>query len=193
YGDADPALTYAFAPALVGTDTFTGSLTRSPGENVGNYAINQNTLALSSNYVLNYTAANLSINKAALTITADNKEKFAGTANPTLTVSYSGFVNSETNAALTTQPTVSTTATTASAAGDYTITVSGAVAANYSISYVAGILKVKPGAPTDISLAAVTLYENAAAGANAGTLSSTSPDASATFTYTLVAGAGDTD
>ncbi|WP_172406594.1 MBG domain-containing protein, partial [Pedobacter sp. AJM] len=50
YGDADPALTYTFAPALVGTDTFTGSLSRLPGENVGTYAINQGTLALNGNY-----------------------------------------------------------------------------------------------------------------------------------------------
>ncbi|MBE9600300.1 MBG domain-containing protein, partial [Pedobacter sp. MC2016-24] len=149
------------------------------------------------NKIGNYTVSNpngtLTVTAKALTITADDKEKFAGTANPTLTVSYAGFANNETAAVLTTPAVIATTATLNSVPGDYPITASGAVAANYSISYVAGNLKVKPGAPTDISLAAVTLYENAAAGANAGTLSSTSPDASATFTYTLVAGAGDTD
>ena len=46
YGDADPALTYTSAPALVTGDSFSGSLSRSPGENVGTYAINQGTLAL---------------------------------------------------------------------------------------------------------------------------------------------------
>ncbi|SMC67494.1 Ig-like domain-containing protein [Pedobacter africanus] len=135
----------------------------------------------------------LIVNKALLTIAADNKERFAGTANPVLTVSYSGFVNSETNAVLTTVPTVSTTATIGSPVGDYPITVSGAAAANYSFNYVAGTLKVKGGAPTNISLAEITLYENSASGTNAGALSSTSDDPSATFTYTLVAGTGDTD
>ncbi|MDR6783846.1 gliding motility-associated-like protein [Pedobacter africanus] len=135
----------------------------------------------------------LTVNKAVLTITADNKERFAGTANPALTLSYSGFVNGETNTVLTTAPTVSTTATLASPVGDYPITAIGAAAVNYSFNYVAGTLKVKGGAPTNISLAGIILYENSAGGTNAGTLSSTSDDPSATFTYTLVAGTGDTD
>ncbi|MNX58043.1 hypothetical protein D3C86_888720 [compost metagenome] len=146
-----------------------------------------------SNYNISYVNNNLTINKRALTITAENKEKFAGTANPTLTASYNGFANGETNAVLTTQPVLSTTATISSAIGDYPITVNGAAAANYNISYSPGILKIKPGAPTSITLAGVTLFENRAAGTNAGTLSSTSDDPSATFTYTLVAGSGDTD
>ncbi|MBE5322368.1 hypothetical protein IM793_24725, partial [Pedobacter sp. MR2016-19] len=61
YGDADPALTYAFAPALVTGDGFSGSLNRSPGEDVGTYAINQGTLALSSNYTLTFVGADLTI------------------------------------------------------------------------------------------------------------------------------------
>ncbi|MBE9603222.1 MBG domain-containing protein, partial [Pedobacter sp. MC2016-24] len=163
---------------------------------VGNYPIVA-SIVDPGNKLGNYTLVNpngtLSVTAKGLVLTADNKEKFAGTANPTLTVSYAGFVNNEDFNVLTTKPTIVTTAVLNSLPGDYPITASAAVGSNYSISYVAGNLKVKPGAPTDISLAAVTLYENAAAGANAGTLSSTSPDASATFTYTLVAGAGDTD
>ena len=49
YGDADPAFTYSFSPSLVAGDSFSGSLTRAGGENVGDYAIQQGTLALSSN------------------------------------------------------------------------------------------------------------------------------------------------
>lgn len=146
-----------------------------------------------NNYTISYANGALTVGKKALNITADNKEKFAGTANPALTASYSGFANSETNAVLTTQPVISTTATTSSAIGDYPITVSGAAAANYAISYIAGTLKIKPGAPNSLLLTAVALYENQPAGTNAGTLSSTSDDPSATFTYTLVAGSGDTD
>lgn len=146
-----------------------------------------------NNYAINYVNCNLTVNKKALTITADNKEKFAGTANPVLTASYNGFVNNESNTALTTQPQITTIANTNSPIGDYVINVGGAAAANYSISYVAGNLKIKPGAPTSVSLVGVTLYENSPAGTNAGTLSSTSDDPSAIFTYALVAGAGDTD
>jgi gliding motility-associated-like protein len=150
-----------------------------------------------TNKIGNYTVTNpngtLTVTAKNLTITADDKEKFAGTANPPLTAGYNGFVNNDDANILTVKPAIVTTATLNSIPGDYPITASGAVAANYNINYVAGNLKVKPGAPTDISLAAVTLLENAVAGTNAGTLSSTSPDASARFAYALVAGTGDTD
>jgi hypothetical protein len=60
-GDADPVLTYTFTPALVAGDVFSGSLVRIPGESLGTYAINQGTLALSSNYTITYNAENLTI------------------------------------------------------------------------------------------------------------------------------------
>jgi gliding motility-associated-like protein len=145
------------------------------------------------NYFINYVNSALTVDRRNLTITAESKEKFAGTTNPVFTASYDGFANGESNLVLTTQPTFATTAGTNSPIGDYPITVSGAAAANYTIGYMPGNLKIKPGAPTSITLAGVTLYENSIIGANAGVLSSTSDDPSATFTYTLVSGAGDTD
>jgi Ca2+-binding RTX toxin-like protein/mRNA-degrading endonuclease HigB of HigAB toxin-antitoxin module len=48
-------------------------------------------------------------------------------------------------------------------------------------------------APTDLALSATSVAENAGANAVVGTLSTTDPDAGNTFTYTLVAGTGDTD
>ena len=64
-GAPDPALTYQITSgSLVIGDTFTGSLTRTAGENVGSYAILQGTLALSSNYYLTYIGANLTITYA---------------------------------------------------------------------------------------------------------------------------------
>jgi hypothetical protein len=56
----------------------------------------------------------LTVTPASLTITADSKTKVYGAALPTLTASYSGFVNGDTSASLTTRPTLSTTATAAS-------------------------------------------------------------------------------
>ncbi|MBE9603184.1 MBG domain-containing protein, partial [Pedobacter sp. MC2016-24] len=85
YGDADPALTYAIAPALVTGDSFSGSLSRLPGENVGTYAINQGTLALSSNYTLTYVGADLTIGAKTITVTAAAKSKTYGDADPALT------------------------------------------------------------------------------------------------------------
>ena len=88
YGDADPALTYAFAPALVTVDGFSGSLNRLPGENVGTYAVNQGTLALSSNYNLTYIGADLTIGAKTITVTAAAKSKTYGDADPALTYAF---------------------------------------------------------------------------------------------------------
>ena len=60
----------------------------------------------------------LVINKAELTVTADNKSKLCGQPNPPLTASYSGFVNGETASVLTSPVILDTTATTGCGAGD---------------------------------------------------------------------------
>ena len=86
--------------------------------------------------------------RAALTVTANNQTRTYGAANPTLTVSYKGFVNGETAASLTTAATASTPTTAASPVGTYAITASGAVSANYTIGYVSGTLTVNPAVLT---------------------------------------------
>ena len=75
-----------------------------------------------------------------MTITANNQTKVYGAALPTLTASYSGFVNGDTAASLTTQPSLTTTATTSShvSGNPYTITASGAVDSDYTIGYASG-------------------------------------------------------
>ena len=97
----------------------------------------------------------LDVAKAALTITADNKSKLQGEANPELTVTYSGFVNGDDASVLTTQPTVTTTATASSPIGSYPITVSGAAAANYNITYVGGTLTIVDETALNNTLAAL--------------------------------------
>jgi filamentous hemagglutinin family protein len=68
YGDADPALTYTMtAGSLVGGDTLAGALTRVAGENVGSYAINQGTLA-NGNYAITYVPASFTITSKTLTL-----------------------------------------------------------------------------------------------------------------------------
>jgi hypothetical protein len=65
YGDTDPTLTYQITTgSLAFSDAFTGELSRASGEDVGTYAIGQNTLALSSNYDLTYVGADFVITKA---------------------------------------------------------------------------------------------------------------------------------
>ncbi len=80
--------------------------------------------------------------KAPLTIRADNKRKQVGTPNPPLTATYIGFVNGDTPASLDVPPILSTTATTDSPVGQYPITVTGAMDANYAITFIEGILTV---------------------------------------------------
>ena len=84
----------------------------------------------------------LNVDKAPLTITASDCSKSQGEENPELTVTYNGFVNGDDVSALSTLPTVTTTATTNSPAGTYPITVNGASAANYNITYVNGTLTI---------------------------------------------------
>lgn len=86
----------------------------------------------------------LVVDKAALQIKADDKLKFEATANPPLTATYTGFVLAETPAVLLTPAVLATTATTGSAPGTYPITVTGATAANYTITMLDGLLTVQP-------------------------------------------------
>lgn len=202
YGAVNPALNgtltgfkYAddLAGSTIGTALFITTATTTSG--VGSYAINGSGLT-SANYTFVQATANataLSITPKELTVTADSKEKFFGETNPLLTASYNGFVNGENETVVSTKAVLATDATTGSAVGPYDINVSGATAANYTFKYVKGVLTIKPGAATDISLAVVTLYENQPSGTIAGTLNSVSADPSATFIYTLIPGFDDTD
>ena len=94
YGDNDPELTYE-AEGLVGSDQLTGALDRAEGENVGSYAITQGTLAAGGNYDMTFTGAKLTINKKALTVTADAKSKTYGDNGPELTYKAEDLVGSD--------------------------------------------------------------------------------------------------
>jgi hypothetical protein len=85
-----------------------------------------------------------SVDRAPLTIRADDNSKVAGDPVPTLTASYSGFVNGDTPDSLTT-PVILTTYT-GDTAGSYPIVASGATSPDYSITFVDGTLTVTPAA-----------------------------------------------
>jgi hypothetical protein len=90
------------------------------------------------------TTANASLNvtKAPLTITASSHTITFNDPVPTITPSYSGFVLSDTPADLDTPPTCSTTYTQGSLIGTYPSNCSGAMDANYNITFVPGTVKV---------------------------------------------------
>ena len=59
-------------------------------------------------------ASVVNVAKAPLTVTALNQTKVYGAALPTFTANYSGFVNGDSPASLTTAPSFSTAATASS-------------------------------------------------------------------------------
>jgi gliding motility-associated-like protein len=58
--DPDPPFTYQ-PVSLLGSDAFTGALSRFPGEAPADYPLTQGTLSAGSNYFLNFTPAKLTI------------------------------------------------------------------------------------------------------------------------------------
>ena len=152
YGSADPALSYTVTSgSLVSDDGFTGALTRVSGENVGAYAIQQGTLALSSNYALTFVGANLTITVAPLTFTASNATRSYGASNPPFTGTIVGLQNNDNITA-----TYSTAATITSPAGTYAIVPApvdpGNNLGNYSVTLNNGVLTITAVAVTPVSV-----------------------------------------
>jgi gliding motility-associated-like protein len=136
-GETIGSVSLAFTAGTAATDglqTYPGSVTPSAATG-GTFT--------ASNYTITYQVGDLVVGPAPLTITADNKIRFFKDDNPVFTFKYSGFVNNETEAVLTSQPVISTTATSTSPIGKYHITITGAAAANYKIIYVPGVLTVE--------------------------------------------------
>jgi sugar lactone lactonase YvrE len=149
YGTSDfaPGATASSGLPVSYTSSNTAVATITSGSNIHIVGVGTTNITASQNGNATYGPATpvtqtLTVSPAPLTITADNKTKAYGTANPVLTYTYSGFVNGETSAVLTSQPTITTTATASSGAGNYPITTTGAAAANYAITNVPGVLTI---------------------------------------------------
>lgn len=82
------------------------------------------------------------INKATLNAKVHNASREYGEDNPSFSVTYSGFVNGESDSAITTEPTLSSTATKTSNVGTYSINGSGGNALNYNFVFEPGVLSV---------------------------------------------------
>jgi VCBS repeat-containing protein len=153
YGATNPVLTVSYtgfvngenSSALSGAPNLSTSATTN--SNVGQYPINlsQGTLA-SPNYAMTFTNGTLTVTQAVLTVTGTNMHRPYGASNPTLTVSYSGFVNAQNLATsgVTGSPDLSTSANSMSPVGPYPIVVAlGTLSAsNYSFNLVNGVLTV---------------------------------------------------
>ena len=140
YGEENPTFEYTVEGAtLDGTPEITCEATATSPVGTYDIVVKQGTV---KNYNVTYVAGTLTITKAPLTIAAGTYSKKQGEAMPEFTLTYTGFKNNETKDVLTKQPVVTCEATVASAPGEYPVTVSGAEAQNYNISYTNGKLVV---------------------------------------------------
>lgn len=157
-----PAKTYGDAAITLPAKTNEGLTLTWTSSNASVATISDNTLTIGNAGSATITAEQagnssyqpfsktftLTVDKAVLTVTANDCTKKQGEANPELTVSYNGFKNGDRAASLTTQPTATTTATTSSPVGTYPITASGGSSSNYTFTYVPGTLTVTSGTVT---------------------------------------------
>lgn len=161
YGAANPVFTASYSgfvngensSVLSGAPSVTSTATTGSTVAGGPYAITvtQGTLS-ATNYTFNFVNGSLSITAATLTVTANNTNRIYGAANPTLTVSYSGFVNGDGVSVLSGAPSPATAATPSSsvAGSPYPITVTQGTlsAANYTFNFANGSLTVTPATVT---------------------------------------------
>ena len=140
YGDENPVFEFETeGAALDGTpEIVCSAVANSP---VGSYIIEVKQGSI-KNYNVHFDSGSLVITKAPLTISAGNYTKKQGDAMPVFKASYAGFKNGEDESVLTKQPVFSCEANEASAPAEYAVTISGADAENYDISYEQGHLTV---------------------------------------------------
>lgn len=102
YGQVDPALTFVGVGYKWNdnNNSLTGTLVREAGENIGNYAISQGTLA-SVNYTITYTANTFTITSTILKITLANQTKVYGDADPAWNYQVQGLANGDTTDVIT--------------------------------------------------------------------------------------------
>jgi D-arabinose 5-phosphate isomerase GutQ len=181
YGSANPTLTVGYSGFVYGQTLGTSGVTGTPScsttatasSAVATYPITcvVGTLA-SGNYSFTFVNGSLSVTKAPLTVTADDKTKVQGSPNSALTATLSGFVLGQTlgTSGVTGSANCTTTATTGSAAGTYpiTCTLGTLTATNYSFGpFVAGTMTVTSSntPPTITNIANQSTNEDTATGA----------------------------
>lgn len=163
-GAGAPTGTVAFSDgnALLGTVPLTGSIA---ALTTSSLAVGAHSLTASysgdNNFVSSTSTLALTVNPAPLSIAANNASRQYGAKDPAFTVSYSGFVNGDTAAALTGTLLCTAGDTASSPTGAYAINCSGLSSLNYIIAYAPGTLTITPAALT-ITANSLTKVLNAA-------------------------------
>ena len=142
YSVTDPKLTWqaeskSTARGLLSGDSFSGTLGRIAGENVGDYAITQGSVD-NNNYAISFIGADLTINPRPITLHATVKNKVYGEPDPTLAVSItSGTLGSITVSDMLSDLTGTLTRETGSDVGTYDIALgAGTKTGNYAVTFV---------------------------------------------------------
>ena len=178
-----PAVTYGTSPIMLSAVASSGlpvtfSVLSGPGTisngvltvaGVGSIVIAANQAGNSSYNPAPQVTQTLTVKPALLTVTANNQHMVEGAAVPTLTYTITGFVNGDTQSSATTgTPSLSTTATSSSAVGNYPITITAGTLAStrYTFTFVNGTLNVTTNAPV-MSFSPVSLaFGNVAVGSS---------------------------
>jgi len=139
--------------------------------------------------------ATILVNPAMLTVTANSYSRVLETANPTFNYTITGFVNGDSQSAVSGSPVLSTSATISSAVGSYPITAGlGTLTASYyTFGLVAGTLSItqaiapislsaNPTAPTGTN-STLSLGANVTLTAIVGPASGSAPAPTGTVTF----------
>ena len=148
YGAADPTLTYTARGTLYYSDTYavisgvTLSTATGAAATAGTHAITA-TGGTAANYAITDASGTLTVSQAAtLTVTADDKTKIYGGADPTLTYTVTGTFYYDDGPGVVSGVSLATTTGAAATAGTHTITATGGTAANYAVTDATGVLTV---------------------------------------------------
>ena len=152
YGLENPNLTFQYNLADFRNDDDAADVDTDPvistladiTSDVGNYDISL-TGGTDSNYEIIPSDATLSVTKATLHVTAEDKIRTYGLDNPTLTFLYeiNDFRNGDDVVDLDNEPQVMTTATSSNDAGQYDIDLSGGIDNNYEFDFTSGTLTIE--------------------------------------------------
>lgn len=136
-------------------------------KDVGTYTV---TITGLGTYYNSKTVNDLVIDKADLTITPKDKSRQYRDENPIYSntssgvsgdFTYTGLVGDEDNTVLTNQPVATIDANQDTGVGNYTVTASGAAAANYNINYASGTLTITKRNVNDANTQAVATLSDA--------------------------------
>ena len=166
YGETDPILTFSTNVPLIGTDSLSGALSRSPGETAGNYGFTVSNFSVNdgnggANYNWQLVPGNFTIVRRALTVTALAAGKTYGDADPAFSAAVTGgsFAFADTL----TDVVGPLTRPAGESVGSYALIPSGPGSkfANYDLTYVGGDLTIARRALTVTAAAAGKIYGDA--------------------------------